>query len=132
MLRDGAARAAVLHIFRVLCATMGPCRRSSARADSLRRLCGDGQRIRRLEVRRGARRLARLRAALVFTTFGTQLLTRAAERGLECTVLRLGQTCGPRTTGAWAPAEWVPILVKSSLALGALPDLDGVCISHFS
>ncbi len=28
--------------------------------------------------------------------------------------------------GAWATTEWVPILVKSSLALGVLPDRDNV------
>ncbi|KIP07411.1 hypothetical protein PHLGIDRAFT_105771 [Phlebiopsis gigantea 11061_1 CR5-6] len=53
------------------------------------------------------------------------ILGKAAENGLDCTVLRLGQTCGPSATGAWATTEWVPILVKSSIALGMLPALDG-------
>ena len=34
--------------------------------------------------------------------------------------------CGAQSTGAWNTTDWVPILVKSSIALGALPDLEGV------
>ncbi|KAG1770620.1 putative nonribosomal peptide synthetase [Suillus placidus] len=48
-----------------------------------------------------------------------------ARSGLQATSLRVGQiTGGP--TGAWATTDWVPILVKSSLALGSLLDLPGV------
>lgn len=44
---------------------------------------------------------------------------------MQATSLRVGQiTGGP--TGAWATTDWVPILVKSSLALGSLLDLPGV------
>ncbi|KAG1866982.1 putative aminoadipate reductase [Suillus tomentosus] len=48
-----------------------------------------------------------------------------ARSNLKATSLRVGQiTGGP--TGAWATTDWVPILVKSSLALGSLLDLPGV------
>lgn len=48
-----------------------------------------------------------------------------ARSDLQATSLRVGQiTGGP--TGAWAMTDWVPILVKSSLALGSLLDLPGV------
>ncbi|GJE99007.1 acetyl-CoA synthetase-like protein [Phanerochaete sordida] len=53
------------------------------------------------------------------------LLAKAAENGLESTILRIGQTCGPKWTGAWGTTEWVPILVKTSIVLGMLPDLQG-------
>lgn len=56
---------------------------------------------------------------------GENLLARAAERGLPCLSLRVGQVCGSSSTGAWGTSEWVPILVKSSIALGMLPALDG-------
>ncbi|GJE93768.1 hypothetical protein PsYK624_099290, partial [Phanerochaete sordida] len=56
---------------------------------------------------------------------GENLLARAAERGLQCMSLRIGQVCGAAATGAWGTSEWVPILVKSSIALGKLPELDG-------
>jgi thioester reductase-like protein len=50
-----------------------------------------------------------------------------ARSGLQATSLRVGQiTGGP--TGAWATTDWVPILVKSGLALGSLLDLPGVSI----
>ena len=52
----------------------------------------------------------------------------ATKNGLECTSLRIGQVCGSKSTGAWGTTEWVPILVKSSTALGMLPNLDGVSV----
>ncbi|KAG6908134.1 putative NRPS-like protein biosynthetic cluster [Tephrocybe rancida] len=45
--------------------------------------------------------------------------------GLRATSLRVGQVCGGRPRGAWPVTEWVPILVKSSLAIGAIPDMGG-------
>ncbi|KAG1726867.1 putative aminoadipate reductase [Suillus paluster] len=51
-----------------------------------------------------------------------QIITRS---GLQATSLRVGQIAGG-PTGAWATTDWVPILVKSSLALGSLPNLPGV------
>ncbi|KAG2362415.1 putative aminoadipate reductase [Suillus spraguei] len=48
-----------------------------------------------------------------------------ARSHLQATSLRVGQISGG-PTGAWATTDWVPILVKSSLALGSLLDLPGV------
>jgi thioester reductase-like protein len=33
---------------------------------------------------------------------------------------------GSETNGAWPVTDWVPILVKSSVSLGCLPDKDEV------
>ncbi|THG99107.1 hypothetical protein EW026_g3199 [Hermanssonia centrifuga] len=55
-----------------------------------------------------------------------QILSKAAENGLNMVSLRMGQACGSRETGAWGTTEWMPILVKSSIALGCLPDIDGL------
>ena len=60
----------------------------------------------------------------------SQVLAKATENGLECTAVRLGQVCGSTTSGAWGTTEWVPILVKSSEAVGCLPDLSGVGFTH--
>ncbi|KAJ3537775.1 hypothetical protein NM688_g6625 [Phlebia brevispora] len=54
-----------------------------------------------------------------------QLLDKACDNGLRATSLRIGQVCGSKETGAWSTHEWVAILVKSSISLGALPDLGG-------
>ncbi|KAG6847104.1 hypothetical protein H0H93_010078, partial [Arthromyces matolae] len=45
--------------------------------------------------------------------------------GLHATSLRLGQISGGRPKGSWPTTEWFPILVKSSVALGSLPEIDG-------
>ncbi|KAH9944763.1 hypothetical protein B0H21DRAFT_862505 [Amylocystis lapponica] len=49
------------------------------------------------------------------------VLANARKAGLRTTTARIGQICGPATSGAWSTAEWVPGLVKSSGALGCLP-----------
>ncbi|PPR05125.1 hypothetical protein CVT24_010381 [Panaeolus cyanescens] len=49
-----------------------------------------------------------------------------AASGLDATSLRIGQVSGGAPNGAWAETDWVPILVKSSLTLGALPDATGL------
>ena len=46
--------------------------------------------------------------------------------------MRVGQVSGSKRTGAWNISDWVPILVKSSLAVGCLPDMDGVGICFAS
>ncbi|TFK59329.1 putative aminoadipate reductase [Pluteus cervinus] len=48
--------------------------------------------------------------------------------GLDASSIRLGQLTGGRANGrgAWATTDWVPILVKSSIALGVLPSTPGV------
>ncbi|KAH0828784.1 acetyl-CoA synthetase-like protein [Lanmaoa asiatica] len=45
--------------------------------------------------------------------------------GLHATSLRIGQIAGG-FNGSWATTDWFPILVKSSIALGALPDARGL------
>ncbi|CAA7263094.1 unnamed protein product [Cyclocybe aegerita] len=45
--------------------------------------------------------------------------------GLQATSIRLGQVSGGLPNGAWACTEWLPILVKSSVELGALPQAHG-------
>jgi hypothetical protein len=57
-----------------------------------------------------------------------QILVKAAENGLQACSLRVGQISGRRVNGAWAMNEWVPLMIKSSVALGCLPDEEGVCI----
>ncbi|KJA27589.1 hypothetical protein HYPSUDRAFT_862666 [Hypholoma sublateritium FD-334 SS-4] len=47
-----------------------------------------------------------------------------AASGLDATSLRIGQISGSGN-GAWAVSDWVPILVKSGLALGCLPRAHG-------
>ncbi|KIP06790.1 hypothetical protein PHLGIDRAFT_514252 [Phlebiopsis gigantea 11061_1 CR5-6] len=44
--------------------------------------------------------------------------------GLPVMCVRMGQVCGSASTGAWGIDEWFPMLVKSSVALGCLPDMD--------
>ncbi|KAG6867617.1 hypothetical protein C0993_000498 [Termitomyces sp. T159_Od127] len=48
-----------------------------------------------------------------------------AKSGTQVTSLRIGQICGGLPNGAWATSDWLPILVKSSVALGALPSATG-------
>ncbi|CCM02157.1 uncharacterized protein FIBRA_04235 [Fibroporia radiculosa] len=54
-----------------------------------------------------------------------EVLSKAREQGMRTTSLRIAQICGSSTRGAWNTSDWVPTIVKSSVALGALPELDG-------
>ncbi|KAL1718570.1 hypothetical protein EV715DRAFT_291179 [Schizophyllum commune] len=47
-----------------------------------------------------------------------------AASGVEFSSVRVGQVSGGKPRGAWATTDWFPILVKTSLALGALPSDD--------
>ncbi|KAG6853021.1 putative NRPS-like protein biosynthetic cluster [Blastosporella zonata] len=49
-----------------------------------------------------------------------------AKSGLHATSIRIGQISGGQPKGAWAITDWVPILVKSSVTIGLLPDIKGV------
>ncbi|KAF7378113.1 Acetyl-CoA synthetase-like protein [Mycena sanguinolenta] len=44
-----------------------------------------------------------------------------AVSGLEGTSFRIGQICGSASNGAWSTTDWVPAIVKSSIALGGFP-----------
>ncbi|KAF8438365.1 putative aminoadipate reductase [Boletus edulis BED1] len=52
-----------------------------------------------------------------------RILTRS---GLPATSFRIGQVTGGAPRGAWSTTDWVPIIVKSSVSLGALPEARGV------
>ncbi|KAH7886572.1 acetyl-CoA synthetase-like protein [Phlebopus sp. FC_14] len=55
------------------------------------------------------------------------ILGVASERtALRPVVVRIGQLCGT-PSGAWNASDWFPLLIKSGIALAALPDLRGVC-----
>jgi thioester reductase-like protein len=58
-----------------------------------------------------------------------QILIKAAENGLKTCSLRVGQISGNRTNGAWALNEWIPMTIKTSVALGCLPEEEGVRFS---
>ena len=49
-----------------------------------------------------------------------------AQSGLHFTSFRIGQVSGGQPNGSWATTDWVPIFVKSSLELGALPSATGL------
>ncbi|KAF9007727.1 acetyl-CoA synthetase-like protein [Hymenopellis radicata] len=49
-----------------------------------------------------------------------------AESKLPSTCIRIGQICGSRLSGSWSSTEWFPILVKSSIYMGAFPLFPGV------
>jgi len=49
-----------------------------------------------------------------------------AKSGLQATSFRIGQVTGGAPNGAWATTDWVPILVKTSLSIGMLPNAIGV------
>ncbi|KIK64020.1 hypothetical protein GYMLUDRAFT_40242 [Collybiopsis luxurians FD-317 M1] len=46
--------------------------------------------------------------------------------GLHVSILRIGQISGGKPNGAWAISDWFPMMVKSSLPLGFLPEAHGV------
>ncbi|KAF4610030.1 hypothetical protein D9613_010647 [Agrocybe pediades] len=49
-----------------------------------------------------------------------------AESGVQATSFRIGQITGGQPNGAWAVTDWVPILLKSSIRLGAFPAAVGL------
>ncbi|KAG6878054.1 putative NRPS-like protein biosynthetic cluster [Termitomyces sp. T159_Od127] len=51
-----------------------------------------------------------------------------AKSGVQVASLRICQVCGGLPNGAWATSDWLPILVKSSVALGALPRATGTIL----
>ncbi|KAH8102917.1 hypothetical protein BXZ70DRAFT_1057354, partial [Cristinia sonorae] len=53
------------------------------------------------------------------------IIAEAARHGLSASSARVGQICGSTSTGDWNTSEWVPILVKTSLAMGYVPELKG-------
>ncbi|KAG6371116.1 hypothetical protein JVT61DRAFT_10658 [Boletus reticuloceps] len=58
---------------------------------------------------------------IIVTEMNGQIIV---ESGLHATYLRIGKIAGGHG-GSWATTDWFPILVKSSVALGALPEAVG-------
>jgi thioester reductase-like protein len=58
------------------------------------------------------------------------ILNRAGERGLRISIVRCGQLSGNSVTGAWNLREYIPILLRSSVALGSIPEWFPVCSFH--
>ncbi len=57
------------------------------------------------------------------------MLYRAAkEMSLRPLVVRVGQIAGG-VNGSWNTSDWIPAILKSSRALGCLPEFKGVSIS---
>ncbi|TCD63026.1 putative NRPS-like protein biosynthetic cluster [Steccherinum ochraceum] len=54
------------------------------------------------------------------------VLATASRQGMSVVSARIGQICGSTTSGDWNVNEWFPALVKTSLSLGRLPDLNGM------
>ncbi|KAF8512516.1 hypothetical protein JB92DRAFT_3096781 [Gautieria morchelliformis] len=50
-----------------------------------------------------------------------RILVHGVDAGLRTTIVRVGQLSGMTTNGAWSSSEHVPILFKSSVALGMVP-----------
>lgn len=61
-----------------------------------------------------------------------EMVLQAAAKAtpLRPMVVRVGQICGG-INGSWNTSDWLPSIVKSSIALGCLPDLKGVRSSPF-
>jgi thioester reductase-like protein len=51
-----------------------------------------------------------------------RVVVAAAEKGLRATIVRIGQLSGVTTNGAWSLTEHIPIVLRSSIALGMIPD----------
>lgn len=49
-----------------------------------------------------------------------------AASSLPATSFRIGQITGGAPRGAWSTTDWIPIIVKSSVTLGTLPEAHGV------
>ncbi|GLA56114.1 hypothetical protein AnigIFM63604_004652 [Aspergillus niger] len=58
---------------------------------------------------------------------GEQLVSRAREAGAHAYSVRIGQVSGHSERGLWNDSEAIPLMIRSALTLGALPDLDISC-----
>jgi len=57
---------------------------------------------------------------------GETLVKAAREVGADAYVLRIGQIVGDTVAGVWSDNEAWPLIIRSALALGVLPELDVV------
>ncbi len=63
---------------------------------------------------------------------GEHIVARAMETGARANVLRIGQVVGDTKWGLWNEAEFLPMVIRSSLVLGVLPLLEEVGHGFFS
>lgn len=52
--------------------------------------------------------------------------------GLNVSALRFTQICGRLSSRQWSATEWLPIIVSTSIKMGALPILSGVSFLNFA
>jgi thioester reductase-like protein len=55
-----------------------------------------------------------------------QMVKRRRDAGLDAVTLRVGQIAGSKACGAWSTQDWVPLIIKTGVALGCFPISDGV------
>ena len=58
-----------------------------------------------------------------------RVIVKAVQAGLQATIVRVGQLSGVTTNGAWNLNEHVPIVLRSSIALGMIPNDFPVSVS---
>jgi len=59
---------------------------------------------------------------------GEEIVRAARHYGADAYVLRVGQIIGDTEAGVWSDGEAWPLIVRSAVALGVLPELDVVCL----
>ena len=63
---------------------------------------------------------------------GEHIVLNAARIGAPSHVLRIGQVVGDTKKGLWNDKEFLPLMIRSALSLGALPKLHEVCVPYIS
>ncbi|KIW89507.1 uncharacterized protein Z519_09663 [Cladophialophora bantiana CBS 173.52] len=58
---------------------------------------------------------------------GEHMVNKAATFGIDCRVIRIGQIVGDSQNGFWNDSESVPLIIRSALKLGCLPQLKENC-----
>ena len=59
---------------------------------------------------------------------GERIVQRAVEgAGARACVLRIGQVVGDTEHGMWNEGEMIPLIVRSAVTMGVLPELDMIC-----
>lgn len=52
--------------------------------------------------------------------------SKTFDNKLVASIVRIGQLTGPEATGAWNTSEHLPMIMKSAVALGCMPQVEGV------
>ena len=58
---------------------------------------------------------------------GEKIVQAAVEQGARATVLRIGQVVGSKEQRGWNENEMVPLIVRSAITMGMLPELEMTC-----